>query len=128
MALDPYGYPEAPPVPGVAMSSAGDTDAVAAMWAAVGSLMLNALALCSCYMTGLLALPLGLYALYKAGLINRGGLSATGSSAATAGLVGGAIGTMLGMFFAGMALFMLAYFLFLFAMVFLGAIGAAAGA
>ncbi len=128
MALDPYGYPEAPPVPGVAVSSAGDADAVAAMWAAVASLMLNALALCSCYMTGLLALPMGIYALYKASMVNRAALSASGAACSTAGLVGGAVGTLLGMFFAGMALFMLAYFLFLFAMIFLGAIGAAAGA
>ncbi|MBM4368982.1 MAG: hypothetical protein FJ102_22390 [Deltaproteobacteria bacterium] len=128
MALDPYGYPEAPPVPGVASAGAGDTEAIAAMWAAVGSLTLNALAICSCYMTGLLALPLGIYALYKSSMVNRAGLSASGSASATAGLVGGAVGTLLGMFFAGMALFMLAYFLFLFVMIFLGAIGAAAGA
>ncbi|MBM4390130.1 MAG: hypothetical protein FJ090_03330 [Deltaproteobacteria bacterium] len=97
------------------------------MWAAVGSLTLNALALCSCYVTGLFALPLGIYALYKSSMVNRAGLSASGSAAANAGLVGGVAGTILGVFFAGMALCMLAYFLFLFAMIFLGATGAASG-
>ncbi len=127
MSLDPYGFAEAKPAaaPG---STAGDGEAINAMWFSAASLVLNSMAPCTCYFPGLIALPLAIYALYKGSMARSMPLSVAGTACANASLVCGAIGTVFGMFFAGMALFMLLYFVAIFGFGFLGVLAGAAGA
>lgn len=127
MSLDPYGYAE-PPAAVSGAVGAGDHDAISAMWFASASLVLNSMAPCTCYFPGLIALPMAAYALYKGSVARSSPLSPSGMACANAALVCGSVGTIFGMFFAGMALFMFLYFAAIFGFAFLGIVAGAAGA
>lgn len=115
MANDPYGYRD---------SSEGarysDAEASTAMWTGVISALCAAIGPCSCYVTYLIAMPLGLYAMW-AGWQTREGAGPNdhaGRSMAAAGILSGAIGALIGGLFLA---FIAAYFVFIF---FVAGIGA----
>lgn len=83
MAQDPYGYPTAAPT----------GNASVALWAAFGALMLALIGPCSCHMTSLLAIPIGVYAAWS-GLGAREGGSPESREMALAGMLGGGLATL----------------------------------
>jgi hypothetical protein len=110
MAQDPYGH------------RSDEGDASVAMWVGTISALCAALGPCSCYMTYLVAFPLGLYAVY-AGFQSREGSGPTdsaGRSMAMAGMVSGAISAAIGGLILG---FIAIYLIFIVLIGVLGAMG-----
>lgn len=116
MANDPYGYGDSGE--GARYS---DAEASTAMWTGLISAICAAIGPCSCYVTYLVAMPLGLYAMW-AGWQTREGAGPqdhAGRSMALAGLLSGAVGTVIGGLFLA---FIVAYFAFIFFVAGIGAL------
>lgn len=109
MAQDPYGFREsvAPTAGG------GGGEAAVAMWCGTAATMLAAVGPCSCYMTYLLALPLGIYAVYSGFMNRESAADAGGRTMALAGMVSGGLATVISALFVfGMAIYLVVIFAF----------------
>lgn len=116
MAQDPYGFRES-----VIPTTGGGGDAAVSMWCGTAAAMLAAVGPCSCYMSYLLALPLGIYAVYSGYMNREPGGDAGGRSMALAGMLSGGLATAISAVF---VFFMVAYLVMIFAF---GIAGALAG-
>lgn len=117
MATDPYGFPETSPGGG---GSPGD--AVMALWLAMASLMVCAVAPCMCYAPTLVAVPMSGAAVFLSFRARQSSAAAGQdmSAISTAGMLGGVFGLMLSLMFSALFLF---YVLYMFVIVGLAASG-----
>lgn len=121
MAQDPYGYSDS-------AAGGGDlsTDASTAMWLGIAATTLGSVGVCFCYVPYLIALPLGIMALFRGWKVYNTAKEGTSErTMASAGLVAGALSSgVSGMFVLFMAMYVLlilVYMVLIFVMVGAGA-------